>query len=329
MKLSSQGTVSIIMPAYNTEQYIARGIDSCLQQSCDNWELLVIDDGSADGTVRVVEEYVQRDERIRLIPAEHGGVSRARNCGIEHAEGEYILFLDSDDWLEKDALEQLFRMQQEHPSHLIACDRFSVRYSDMNEDMEKVKRPKTSAVLSTEQALLMTGKEQYNNSSVNKLFRHSIMDENNIRFAPEISYGEDELLVFQYLLHTDGMVFTEKAYWNVLERSGSATRDGFRSAFLTSLDEVDRMMVYGRDHGVSMAVQERLQELKVEKARNLLRRYLEANAEEPEALKRLRNVLKAEGRAYCRRCSGREAVKIYMAAYCPWGVYRKLYGSYK
>ena len=78
-----------------------------------------------------------------------------------------------------------------------------------------------------------------------------------------------------------------------------------------------------------MTVQERLQELKVEKARNLLRRYLETNAEEQEALKRLRNVLKAEGKAYCCRCSGREAVKIYMAAYCPWRLYRKLYGSCK
>ncbi len=320
--------ISIIMPAYNTEQYIARGIDSCLAQSYGNWELLVIDDGSTDGTVQVVEKYANQEDRIHLIRAEHGGVSRARNCGIDAVAGEYIVFLDSDDWLESDALEQLLKLQEEYPTCLVACDRFSVHYSTSSGKLEQIKRPKTSAILEREQALLMTGKEQYNNSSVNKLFRREIMDNYGIRFDPEISYGEDELLVFQYLLHTEGMVFTEKAYWNVLERSGSATRDGFRSAFLTSLDEVDQMAEYGNGR-LSEAVNHRLLELKVEKARNLLRRYLEANADVPEALSRLRIVLREEGGTYCRSCSKKEAVKIWLAAYCPWRMYRVLWNVIK
>ena len=326
---NNQCTVSIIMPAYNTEKFIGRGIDSCLQQTYRNWELLVIDDGSEDETVRVVREYQRRDGRIHLTCVTLGGVSKARNRGIESAEGEYIVFLDSDDWLEKDALEQLIMMQQEHPAYLIACDRFSVHASETNKELAKIKRPKNSAVLSREQALLMTGKEQYNNSSVNKLFRRNIMEEYAIRFDPAISYGEDELLVFEYLLHTDGMVFTERAFWNVLERSGSATRDGFRVAFLTSLDAVEQMMSCGQKNGIDQAVMGRLMELKIEKARNLLRRYLEADADKPEALKQLRSVLREDGRKYCHGCSRKEAVKIYAAAYCPWGMYRRLYGTRK
>lgn len=326
---NNQWKISVIMPAYNTEQFIGRGINSCLQQTYSNWELLVIDDGSEDKTVCVVEEYRRRDHRIRLICAEHGGVSKARNRGIESAEGEYIVFLDSDDWLEADALEQLIMMQQEYPSYLIACDRFSVHYSSKGKELEKNKRPKTSAILSREQALLMTGKEQYNNSSVNKLFQRFIMEEYTIRFDPEISYGEDELLVFQYLLHTDGMVFMEKAFWNVLERSGSATRNGFLVDFLTSLEAVERMISYGKDNGANLQVLDRLQELRIEKARNLLRRYMEANVNIPEALKQLRSVLREDGRRYCHRCPRKEAVKIYLAAYCPWKLYRKLYGTCK
>lgn len=319
--------VSIIMPAYNTAAYIARGIESCLNQSISSWELIVIDDASEDDTINRVLQYAERDERIRLIRSSHGGVSPARNRGMEEARGEYLLFLDSDDWLESDALEKLLILQKQYPECLVACDRYGVKCTESGKLLEKNKRPKASALLSRTEALKMTGREQYNNSSVNKLFRREIVDRFGIRFQPEISYGEDELFVFQYLVHVKGMFFTENAYWNVLERLGSATRDGFRRAFLTSLEEVDAMMKYAEqaETDVPYEVFQRLTDLKVEKARNLLRRYLDADAEDPEALKVLRQVLRTEGRQYCQRCSSGEKMKIYAAAYCPWKLYRMLY----
>lgn len=319
--------VSIIMPAYNTAAYIARGMESCRAQSYPYWELLVIDDASTDSTAEVVRQMAERERRIRLITAEHGGVSKARNLGMDSANGEYLLFLDSDDWLEENALEELLKLQAEYGGKLVACDRYSVRCSLEGTILGKEKRPKTSAVLSQRDALLMTGKEQYNNSSVNKLFDRGIVEQYGLRFDSSISYGEDELLVFQYLVHSDGMIFTKQAYWNVMERPGSATRAGFKSAFLTSLDEVDRMKEYALQEGISdEAILNRLMELKAEKARNLLRRYLDADARDPESLQRLRGVLREEKAVYGRHCTMAELVKTYAAAYCPWKLYRMIYG---
>lgn len=317
------------MPAYNTAVYIARGMESCLNQSISSWELIVIDDASEDDTVNLVLQYAEHDERIRLIRSSHGGVSLARNRGLDEARGEYVLFLDSDDWLEPDALEKLLVLQKQYPECLVACDRYGVKCAENGEilERERIKRTKTSALLSRTEALKMTGMDQYNNSSVNKLFQRNIIEDYRIRFRPEISYGEDELFVFHYLLHVKGMFFTENAYWNVLERPGSATRNGFRRAFLTSLEEVDDMMTSAEQDelGVPEEVFQRLRDLKVEKARNLLRRYLDADAEDPEALNALRQVLRTEGHQYCQRCSFGEKAKIYAAAYCPWKLYRMLY----
>lgn len=98
---------SIIVPAYNTGEAIRRCIDSVMAQSLDCWELIVVDDGSTDTTAAIIDEYAANDERIRAIHIPNGGVSTARNVGIEHAKGEYVMFVDSDDWIEPDYLQQV------------------------------------------------------------------------------------------------------------------------------------------------------------------------------------------------------------------------------
>ena len=99
--------ISVIMPAYNMAQYIARAIDSVQAQTHENWELLIIDDGSTDTTVAVAQGYAQNDARIRIICQENQGVAAARNTGLDHAAGDYIAFIDSDDYYEPTILEKL------------------------------------------------------------------------------------------------------------------------------------------------------------------------------------------------------------------------------
>lgn len=98
---------SIIIPAYNTGEAIRRCINSIKAQSFDGWELIVVDDGSTDITATIIDEYAANDERIRAIHIANGGVSNARNVGIDHAKGEYVMFVDSDDWIEPDYLKQI------------------------------------------------------------------------------------------------------------------------------------------------------------------------------------------------------------------------------
>lgn len=99
--------ISIIIPVYNAEKYLRRGLDSLLAQTCGDWEAVCIDDGSTDGSAAVLEEYAARDARFRVLRQENSGVSVARNRGIQEARGEWVTFLDADDWLREDIIEAL------------------------------------------------------------------------------------------------------------------------------------------------------------------------------------------------------------------------------
>ena len=98
---------SIIIPVYNVEKYLRDCLDSVLAQTYPDWEAVCVNDGSTDGSGTILEEYASKDSRFKVITKANGGLSSARNAGLERAEGDYVLFLDSDDWLEVKALEIL------------------------------------------------------------------------------------------------------------------------------------------------------------------------------------------------------------------------------
>ena len=98
---------SIIIPVYNVESYLRECLDSVLHQTFKEWEAICVNDGSTDGSLRILEEYAAKDSRFKVVSQANGGLSAARNTGMDNATGEYILFLDSDDWLEHSALETI------------------------------------------------------------------------------------------------------------------------------------------------------------------------------------------------------------------------------
>ena len=100
--------ISIIVPVYNTEKYITRCINSILEQTFENWELLLIDDGSRDSSGKICDIFQKKDSRIKVIHKKNEGVSIARNLGITLSKGNYITFVDSDDWIDKDYLELMY-----------------------------------------------------------------------------------------------------------------------------------------------------------------------------------------------------------------------------
>ena len=102
-------TISVIVPVYNAEKYLHRCIDSVLAQTYKDFELLLIDDGSKDSSGTICDEYAAQDARVKVFHKENGGVSSARNVGLDHARGEWIMHLDGDDWIEHDMLERLIQ----------------------------------------------------------------------------------------------------------------------------------------------------------------------------------------------------------------------------
>ncbi len=104
----SEVKISVIVPVYNTEEYLPRCLDSIIGQTFDNIEVIVVDDGSTDNSYSVCREYAGRDTRIRLFHKENGGASSARNLALDKVQGEYIVFVDSDDYILKDALQTAY-----------------------------------------------------------------------------------------------------------------------------------------------------------------------------------------------------------------------------
>ena len=132
--VSAPPTISVIIPVYNTEQYLHRCIDSVLAQTFPDFELLLIDDGSTDTSSAICDEYAEKDGRIRVFHKENGGLSSARNCGIDEASGVWVVFLDSDDlWADKDCLTKLHQYAVDNNLDVLRFE-----YQAVNENLEYI-----------------------------------------------------------------------------------------------------------------------------------------------------------------------------------------------
>ena len=192
--------VSVIMPAYNRETYIRESIDSVLAQSFTDFELIVVDDGSTDTTAAIVESYT--DSRIRLICQPNGGVSVARNTGLEASQGQFITFLDSDDLYYPDFLKTLYRLIQSKRAEMVFSD-FSESYS--TEDMNKTSVLKTRCFIKDK---LLGTRVLMSDSQIDGLPVHinsvmiskKLIEQYGIRFLPNVRMYEDGNFLFKVFL---------------------------------------------------------------------------------------------------------------------------------
>lgn len=320
--------VSIVIPAWNTSNYINHAIESCLNQQYSELEIIVVDDGSTDNTCEVVSKYVLDDSRVRLESIVHGGVSEARNHGIKIATGEYIAFLDSDDWLEPEAISTIVNYYKEYSDKLISCNAYYVKDSD---DGLQIRNSKSSpfeiVVLTKDEAILSTRSNQYHNSSINKVYRTRVIRENKIWFDTNISYGEDWLFTFEYLLHTDGMVYLNLQLWNIYSRLGSATRQSvFSSKLLTSFDTVNRMIKFEQEYGYDDVFLNSLKALEVDTAIGLFKMLLmDRSSYKDEYLAVIREYMHKYYCEYAMTASIYEKLKLIMMMNFPFKLYRFLY----
>lgn len=200
--MSINPKVSIIVPVYNVEQYLRRCIDSVLNQTFSDFELLLIDDGSKDNSVEICDEYAAKDSRIRVFHKENGGVSSARNLGLDNAKGEWIIFVDGDDSVAHDYIEAFhFDADIEIQSPLIV---------DEETENERVSIKQEDIFISSSCAeILITG--GINTAPWAKCFKTSIIKTNKIVFPIEISYGEDSVFLYSYLIHCNTARYNSKS----------------------------------------------------------------------------------------------------------------------
>lgn len=194
--------LSVIMPVYNGESFVSEMIDSVMAQEYADLELIVIDDGSSDGTVQVVERYAVRDKRIRLVvQAENTGVSAARNLGLELAEGKYIAFVDADDRIHPSMYRRLIQVMEEYECDMAMC-RIYYENRDLGGGKEETLPDMREGVL-TDDAYqqiidgLIGTKHYFFAGMVRYVFRRKIIQ--NGRFDIRISYREDLVFLFELL----------------------------------------------------------------------------------------------------------------------------------
>lgn len=236
--------VSIIIPTYNVEKYVFRAIESCIAQTYKNIEIIIVDDGSTDSTREIIEEYCLKDKRIKNIYQKNFGVSSARNKGIENAKGDFLIFLDSDDWLEIETIEYLVSQQLKNPKYFVMANFRSV-YLDklLNKQDRKILKTKEERLLSKDILKNFMYSKYRIKSSCYKLFSSKILKKYNIKFNDEIHHGEDGLFVFEYLLLVKKVLYSNKVLWNILERQDSASREKkFNKKLFTAIKAVEKMI---------------------------------------------------------------------------------------
>lgn len=204
--------ISVIVPVYNVASYLRKCLDTIVAQTCQDIEILVIDDGSTDQSGAICDEYACRDDRINIFHVENGGLSAARNIGIEHAKGEWIAFVDSDDWVEPDMLERALSAATRDQLDLVFWG-YRKEYADRSEEKKLIwaqteiyDEEQVSAQLHRRLFGLM-GKELSHpehsssfNTAWGKLYRSSIIKENGIRFVDTDLIGSEDILFNAYVM---------------------------------------------------------------------------------------------------------------------------------
>lgn len=200
--------ISVIIPVYNVESYLSKCIDSILCQTYTDFELLLVDDGSSDASGKICDMYKENDNRIRVFHKKNEGVSKARNLALNNALGEFVIFVDSDDWIEPNTFELVLNQ----------LENFDILFFDIIWHYED-----NSIRTNSAGNFLVTNRENVEQAifrlihnltdvnlfgfTVNKIFRKSIIDKYNIRFIENLAISEDEIFTMEYCLKISSMKY--------------------------------------------------------------------------------------------------------------------------
>lgn len=240
--------ISIVIPVYNAERTLQRCVDSLTGQTYENIEIILVNDGSRDGSLELCREFARRDPRIRVIDKPNGGVSSARNAGLDAAQGEFIMFCDSDDW----AQPGWCACMHEHarPEQMTVCDFFWEEVADAE--------PKRLVETVDRRLYLHRGKLMC--CPYNKIFHREVIERNHIRFSGKLSLGEDFVFCLTYLNAVTGDIcyVNRKLYYYDTSNDNSLSKKApaleqcelfYRevTSAMETLGATDEISIYTRD----------------------------------------------------------------------------------
>lgn len=242
--------VSVIVPVFNTKQYLDRFLESLTIQTFDDWECILVDDGSTDGSCSICREYAVKDSRFKVIRKKNGGVGSARNKGMEIAKGDWIYFSDSDDELYSDTIETLISLTSDDISLVMA----GYDDIDFNGAQRNMPIPFFIETLNKEEAIrrLFTPKYYgYEGYLWCKLFKKKAINQHNLTFREDIAYNEDCLFIMNYLLLSEKPIrFTSKSVYRYCFNTTGAigsSKTKFNKKFVSDFDVFIEMLTILRN----------------------------------------------------------------------------------
>jgi len=256
-------TVSVAVPVYNSELYLDDCIKSIINQTFSDLQILLIDDGSTDGSGRICDTYAAKDDRIVVCHEQNAGVSAARNAAIVRAAGKYICFVDADDEIEEHMIQVLYELAENVEADFAICGHKSIYINKNNRPSISHEPPEFTG--STREFLQIA--EQFLNSESiqgpwGKLFRTSIINENKIQFPPGLSYGEDTLFVYQYISFCFQIISTSSCRYLYMKRNNDSLSESIREdkiqIFLRLYGELDKLLRKFDVSGKQQMIEERI-----------------------------------------------------------------------
>ena len=237
--------VTVVIPVYNTKRYLEECVASVIGQTYKEIEILLVDDGSTDGSSALCDELAERDERIRVLHKENGGAATARNLGIDEASGEYVMFLDSDDWLDLDTVEMLIQHADQNHTDVIKFN-FVREYGDRqllktNTFLQEKLYVKEECRTVCRQILGLVESEMAHPENLNflascgfNMYRKELLLRSKARFIPiqEIGTFVDGLFNFEVFMHVERFEFIDRPFYHYRKTNETAATMRYRRNYL-------------------------------------------------------------------------------------------------
>jgi len=208
-------SVSVIVPVYNVESYLPKCVNSLVKQTLPDIEIILVDDGSPDNCGKICDEFSEQDKRIKVIHQKNGGPSQARNAGLEKASGEYIAFVDSDDWCEPDMFEKMYKTGCTYNSDIVVSGTI-IDYA--NDNYRIAKQFDNNQYFSTKagiaKAIIMMDEKGVFNTCWNKFYKRDVIARNNLVFKLEYTTGEDFLFNCECFKYIQSLSLMMEAFYH-------------------------------------------------------------------------------------------------------------------
>ena len=245
----NSGKISVVIPVYNAGEYLEKCLYSVIKQSYPDLEIILINDGSTDNSLEIMEKFKNQDERIILINKENGGVSSARNRGIETATGKYIIFIDADDYIEPTMFEVMSGYLFKNSVDISMC---GYRNVDINGNILYESRGMTEKYFDANTFRTNLFNNDYYRGDIicNKLFKLEIIKENNIRFREDIHVKENILFLLDFSNYAFRYSYDERALYNFLYNTSGATHGKFSLKKVSVLSAYIRLLTYNLENSI-------------------------------------------------------------------------------